>query len=82
MNCYYYYYFRLSVVVVIIENEWTPDDIHHHSHDSSSDNLTKAENCWMVETYDILEECQTCTGNFLYHIFIKFTKDFGKRKLL
>ncbi|KAB7498265.1 Protein JTB [Armadillidium nasatum] len=51
----------LSVVVVIIENEWTPDDVHHHSHDSSSDNLTKAENCWMVETYDILEECQPCT---------------------
>ena len=56
-------FFSLSVIVVIVENQWTPESSHHHTTSKTqSSNLTE-EDCWMIEDFTPLEECQPCSGN-------------------
>ena len=61
---------RLSIAIVLLEHHLTPGT-HHSSHLSGLPaNFTSAGQCWLTETFTVVEQCSPCSGKVFHVVFV------------
>ena len=62
------YLFRLSIFVIILESRHlhTPDEADvHEFHPVLKEKLSQDDKCWKTEQFEVVKECDLCTGKAL-----------------
>ena len=62
------YLFRLSIFVIILESRHlhTPDEADvHEFHPVLKEKLSQDDKCWKTEQFEVVKECDLCSGKAL-----------------